>query len=284
MIALGADEIVMGPQGELGPIDPSLGIRRQLGGDGEQTLVTDQVSVEDVMAYVEFMQDRVGISDQEALAVGFSKLADRLDPVALGKVHRTHSHIRDVARRIVLSRAEPPPSQTVDKIVSTLAERVYAHGHAISRSEAEEMGLPVSTPQDELDGLMWGLLEAYETHMNLLSPLDPIGALGNNAKAEEDCVLALIESEAGLHEFKTVKMMDAQRQLPSGLNVAVNLNLQVPPNLPPNQSQALQALLAQAQPAIQQQAAAAVKQALDAQAPIVGVQVKDRTIGWTRSA
>lgn len=162
LIALGADEIVMGPFSELGPIDPSLGIRRRLG-DAEQTIVNDQVSVEDVMAYIDFTKNRVGLSEQNALAAGLGKLTDRLDPVALGTVFRTHSHIRDVARRIVLSRSRPPSTEVVDAIVSTLAERVYAHGHAISRNEAKEIGLPVVEAPDELDDAMGTFFEPTRT-------------------------------------------------------------------------------------------------------------------------
>lgn len=286
MIALGADEIVMGPQAELGPIDPSLTLRRHVPGDGEPTIADDNVSVEDVLAYVQFVQERVGLSDQAALAAGLGKLTDRLDAVALGSVHRTHSHIRDVARRIVLSRSEPPTAQVVDNIVSTLAERVYAHGHAISRREAAELGLPVTEPSAELDAMVWQLLEAYEEHMKLLEPLEPIGALtgaGSDQVAVE-CTQAIIESGAAIHEFKSIKQIRAQRALPQTLNVAVNVNLQQPQDVVPGAAQGLQALLGQAQAAIQQEAFKAVRQALEYQAPVVGVQVRNRIIGWRRTA
>jgi ClpP class serine protease len=50
LIALGADQIVLGPQGELGPIDPQLTIQRMvpLPGGGQMP-VQEQMSVEDIM-------------------------------------------------------------------------------------------------------------------------------------------------------------------------------------------------------------------------------------------
>jgi ClpP class serine protease len=98
LIALGADRIVLGPQGELGPIDPQMSVRRIVSPpNGPGTFVQDQISVEDVMAYVRFVEERGGIADQSARAVALQKLTDRVDPVALGNVYRTYSHIRDVA-------------------------------------------------------------------------------------------------------------------------------------------------------------------------------------------
>jgi hypothetical protein len=70
------------------------------------------------------------------------------------------------------SRREPANEQTMAAIIETLAERVYAHGHAIGLREAEDIGLPVEAASDELDALMWGLLGDYESHMKLLEPID----------------------------------------------------------------------------------------------------------------
>jgi Serine dehydrogenase proteinase len=63
MIALGADHILMGPKGELGPIDPQFSVSR--GREGE-TPVQDQIAVEDIMSYLRLLRERVGLSDQAA--------------------------------------------------------------------------------------------------------------------------------------------------------------------------------------------------------------------------
>ena len=61
MIALGADNILMSPMSELGPIDPSLQIQP---GAPEKLLLLSNPGVEDVVAYVTFLTERAGISDQ----------------------------------------------------------------------------------------------------------------------------------------------------------------------------------------------------------------------------
>jgi ClpP class serine protease len=118
LLALGADEIVMGMQGELGPIDPIMSVSRMIpqpgGGHG---LAQDNISVEDVIAYTKFVQERAGLADQPALSAALGKLTDRVDAVALGSVYRTHLHIRDVARRMLTSRKNPPTEEVIGAIV-----------------------------------------------------------------------------------------------------------------------------------------------------------------------
>ena len=220
LVVLGADDIVMGPQAQLGPIDPTL---TQITPSG-----INQVSVEDVMAFIDFMRQRIGLSDQAALTNGLANLIHGVDAVTLGAVYRTHSHIRDVAGKIIQSRSNPPSSIVQDKIISTLAEKVYAHGHAISLTEAQSLDLPVVEPSPQLEKLMWELLVEYEPHMKLLQLWDPQALLGTKEQAEESFILAMIESTVTAHEYVTKINVNKTRELPQNLKVNLNLNYQTP--------------------------------------------------------
>jgi hypothetical protein len=201
LVALGADKIVMGPQGELGPIDPIMSIQRMVPQPGGgQMPMQENMSVEDIMAYTKFIHERAGLSDQEALSNALGKLTERLDAVGLGNVYRTHLHIRDVALRMLQSPKKPVTERTMATIIETLAERVYAHGHAIGLKEAKTIGLPVEPASPELDDLMWQLLGEDEEDMKLLEPLDPFTVLDDVVVHTEDAVTALIESTWGVHE------------------------------------------------------------------------------------
>jgi ClpP class serine protease len=69
LLALGEEQIVLGRNGELGPIDPTLAVQRMASNPGGgQSPVQEQFPVEDIMAYVRFVQERGGISDQAAAA------------------------------------------------------------------------------------------------------------------------------------------------------------------------------------------------------------------------
>ena len=285
LLALGADEIVMGLQGELGPIDPIMAIQRVLPGPGgtQGTAVQESVNVEDIMAYVKFTRERAGLSDQRALATSLGKLIDRLDAVALGSAYRTHSHIRDVARRMLLSRSNPASEQDLATIIETLAERVYAHGHAIGLNDAQQIGLPAHRADNALDDAMWRLLGAYEEDLKLLDPLDPAVVTASQDIYTEPSVSAVIEASASGHEFVGETQIRAKRQVPPNLNVALNLNIQLPPNLQAEQlPPTLQGLLQQFQQTLLQQAQQAVQQALQAQAPIAGFEAALRGGKWER--
>jgi Serine dehydrogenase proteinase len=284
LVALGADAIVLGRQGELGPIDPIMTIQRMVPqpGGGE-ALVQEQMSVEDIMAYTKFIHERAGLSDQEALSTALTKLTDRLDAVGLGNVYRTHLHIRDVALRMLQSHKKPVSERTMAAIIETLAERVYAHGHAIGLTEAKAIGLPVEAANDDLDDLMWKLLNQYENDMKLLQPLDPVTALGTSDLYTEDSVIAMIESSWAVHGHAGKIEVRARRQPTPNLNVALNLNIQLPPNLSPQQQAALQQLLQASQQQIIQQAQEAVQQALREQTPLIGVDAAFRGGHWEKS-
>ncbi len=65
LIALGADEIVMHPFGELGPIDPSVSNDFNPKNQQNQTI---SISVEDVKAYINFiLKKTVGITHEDEL-------------------------------------------------------------------------------------------------------------------------------------------------------------------------------------------------------------------------
>jgi ClpP class serine protease len=63
MLALGADEIVMGPFGEMGPIDPT--VTNEYNPVDPHTKQRIGISVEDVKAYISFIKDTVGIRHED---------------------------------------------------------------------------------------------------------------------------------------------------------------------------------------------------------------------------
>ena len=88
MICLGSDEILMSPMSELGPIDPWL----QIQGLPLGRFLIPDLGVEDVAAYVTFLQQRAGLTDQSALAETIKVLSEHLTPTLLGRMERIYSH------------------------------------------------------------------------------------------------------------------------------------------------------------------------------------------------
>ena len=77
LIALGADEIVMHPYGNLGPTDPQLtNVKKQV-----------QFGSQDLAAFLQFAREEVGLSDQAQLQAVFQQFIQEV----LAESHRSFS-------------------------------------------------------------------------------------------------------------------------------------------------------------------------------------------------
>jgi len=270
MISLGADEIVMGKKAELSPIDPTLS--RATAQEG--TVPPSQISVEDVSSYVSFMRERANINDQASLAQVVSQLADHLTPLALGQVNRQYSHIRLVARKLLMSHGERTDEERIDAVIDALTEKLYSHGHAIGRTEAAELGLQVHKAAPDLERLIWNLYQEYEDVLQLTNPIDAEELLisqGAEEHTEMNLSLAAIESTSKLDVYEVNAVFRRQRHTPPNPQINLNVNLGLPPGtdlaqLPANFQQVFQQLLQQ----VQQELPRLIQQELVRQSPIVG--------------
>jgi hypothetical protein len=184
MLALGADEIVMGPFGEMGPIDPT--VTNEYNPVDPTTQQKIGISVEDVKAYVGFIKDTVGIRHEDELVKAIEILAQRVHPLALGNVERFISQSRLIARKILLTHMKDETSKhEIDEIIETLASKLYFHGHPINRKEArEELNLKVAdNVPPELEAAMWNLYRDYEIELKNDNPFDPMADIFNAAPA-----------------------------------------------------------------------------------------------------
>ena len=284
MIALGADEILLGRKGELGPIDPSLGVQRQGAGG---SLIDDRVSVEDVMSYVKFVRDKAGITDQSGLASALAALTEYPGPLILGSIYRTHAHIRSVAERLLESRERPLDDQKIQLLIDTLAERTYAHGHAIGRREATDMGLPVVAPDPALERTMWELFVEYERALRLNEPIDPVAYLGDTGERGEPVALALVESAWGLSTYDGTLTVKATRSMPPQLDVDLNLHVQMPDAfsvaaLKGDEDELLQQFVEKLQEDLLRNLEQPVRAEVARQAPVVDYSVSIAGLKWTQ--
>lgn len=278
MVALGADEIVMGPKGEMGPIDPSLGIRE----DAKGTVIKQQINVEDVMSYLSFLKEKAGLSDQEALSSSVGILAKKLDPWLIGNMYRTKEHINLVARKLLTSGGKKLDEGKLSSIIEALVEKTYYHGHAIGRREAKELGLPVVIPKpnSDIEKIIWKLYKAYEDFFKLKEPLDAEFLVEDSQSdySEDSLPIACIESRLKYHEFNGRLEFKRIRKQPPQLNINLNLNLQLPSGLQPGQIN--QNLINQLLRSLQSQLMDEVRQQVESQLPIIGVKAAFRDARW----
>jgi hypothetical protein len=225
------------------------------------------------------MQERARITDQSALAQVMCKLAEHVTPLALGSVNRQYSHIRLVARKLLTARNLRVEENKIAGIIEALTEKMYSHGHAIGRKEAEELGLPVIRPDATLESAMWELYAEYEDALQLNATLDGDDVLSQHENEEEVSVgtlpLAVIESSLRSDTFEATAILRRKRQIPANPQINVNLNVGLPPTvdmgaLPQQVQQVLQQMINQMGVTIQQM----VQREIVRQSPMVGYEWK----------
>lgn len=276
LIALGADSIVLGKKAELGPVDPSISSPFHPKDEFKKESAPLKIGVEDITAFVNFIKERVGLTDQAALGSSINLLVEKVGPLALGNLTRFYFHTRMVIEKLLQTHRNKVTDDKIQHISDNLTEKAYFHGHSINRKEARsDYQLKVNYPNQELEDLIWRLYLEYEQELNLLVPFNPEAILQqNNAEnfIESGIKLAYIESTIKTDVCAVDYSISRKRQLPVNLNL--NINVQIPPGVDPA------AIPPQAMQAIQAQLQQSVVNQILSQAPIIGVDVRNIGGGW----
>jgi hypothetical protein len=152
LLCLAADDLMLGPMAELGPIDGHLG-RDGPRPDG----LPSRVSSEDVRAFVDMARDWFGIRrDEDALPV-LALVTQRVFPLTLTQFYRTDRYIRTAAEELLTLSAPDRDAATRNRILDALVVGRGDHDDRIGRSEAEAMGLPVRRPTPTQEARLWDI-------------------------------------------------------------------------------------------------------------------------------
>ena len=233
VIAVGADEIVMTPMAQLGPIDATIsgGPHNPRDPNTGQPL---PMSVEDVRGYMDLL-DIYRFNDAEERIQAFSDLAKQVPPLGLGAVNRLLSQTRKVAEQLLRMRKEKLGDDDIKRIVDALASAIGSHSHVIRRSEAREIGIKfaVNAEETRINDELLTLFAEYANMLQLDIPFDGQGEL--IARDLEEMTwpglkLATVESTCAQHVFKTDLRVTRLRQVQPQVTVNMpNLQLGVPP-------------------------------------------------------
>ena len=172
LLALGADEIVMHPFANLGPIDPQITTRRK-GKDGK--LETQQFSTEDMEGFLDFARNRVGLGDQGNMLEVFKLICADIGPLGIGFASRSAQLSQQLGVKLLQARNSADKDERQSKgIVDALNKQFFTHGYALNRNEAKEIGLNVSNPPSKLEKALWDCWMEIEKDLKVRTPFDPI--------------------------------------------------------------------------------------------------------------
>ncbi len=201
LIALGANEIVMGPFGQLSPIDPTITTPHSPTIEREGTLQFLPVSVEDVGNYIELAKKEVGLKGEQHLAEVLGHLCQRVSPLALGAVYRAREQIGMLATKLLKLHIDE--AERIEPLVRQLTREFLSHDYVISRREAKEIRLPVTDATPELTAAMWEIFEDLAKELQLAEAWNPEKELKGSQSAQRTTTRAILESRELKHVFQT---------------------------------------------------------------------------------
>ncbi|MEP7103251.1 MAG: hypothetical protein ABI721_00905 [Candidatus Dojkabacteria bacterium] len=167
LLALGADSIIMGRYGCLGPIDPQITVKQK---DG----TVKQFAYEDILSFLDFTKNDAGLTEQSHLATAFKLLGESVEPSSLGFAKRSSSLSVTIGEILLkMHMGEVEGKLQAKSIAEKLNKSFFSHGHALNRKDAQALGLNIEVPSDELEKLMWDVHLDFEKELEVRIPFDP---------------------------------------------------------------------------------------------------------------
>jgi len=154
MLVLGADEVVMGPISELGPIDPLV----------KHPVYKDiLIPVQVVWHCLDYLQRSISNSpDPEVASFMVTPILDKLDPWLIGDYYKTLKASKQYAETLLSRYMLKNDPERVQNVTQALTEKYFSHGYPIGCREAKDLGLIVTEAQGELWDVIWKLYLGYE--------------------------------------------------------------------------------------------------------------------------
>jgi len=179
LVAFGADEIIMHPNGHLGPVDMQI----TTWGDSERPR---SFSTEDISAFLDFVRDHLKITDQEHIRTLFEITCKEVSTLGIGFTSRSSKLAVDLGERLLAMHMQDDESRSkLRTIVENMSRKFQSHAYPVSRKEAIDTGLPVKKERDaEMEGLMWSVWLDIEQDLKERTPFNPIFELLRSPEAK----------------------------------------------------------------------------------------------------
>ena len=167
VLSLGADQIVMHPYSNLGPVDPQLTVAHSNEKGVQERL---QFSSEDLRNYIDFIKDDVGITDQQHLVTSIEPLLKDVGTLPIGRAKRGQQLSLTLSEKMLSWHIKD--NQKAKTIARALNSSYYHHGYAVDRREAKNIGLPIVYANDEINSLLWSIWLDYSNEMKCDNAFD----------------------------------------------------------------------------------------------------------------
>ena len=176
LISLGADEILMHPFSNLGPVDPQLSYKK----NNDENI---NFGSEDLRKFIEFVRQDVGLTDQEQMQKSFEMVCSEVGAIPIGIAKRSSQLALSMGEKLLSTHLSD--NNKAKTITETLNKSFYHHGYPLGRTEALKIGLSVAKPPKNLEDLLWQVYLSYEEEMKLNEPFVPFQVILNDPKTSD---------------------------------------------------------------------------------------------------
>lgn len=180
LLALGANEIVMHPNGNLGPVDPQILVKRP--GEAEP----QRFGFEEMASFLQFAREKVGITDQQYLHAIFDLLSKEVGAVHVGIGARASLLSLSLGEKLLrLHMTGEADAQRAHNLAESLNKAFYHHGYPLGRKEAIGIGLPIADRNEQVERLMWKIWLDLEMELQVRKPFNPLFLLMKSAEPKK---------------------------------------------------------------------------------------------------
>ena len=162
LLSLGADELVMGPASEIGPVDPRIQVPDQYG----RLVNISAVSIRDAL---ELLEGRSKGSPEKALL--YAPLLEKVDINLVGEYERALKSSAQFAEALLSQYMLKGKPAKAHEVAEKLSTGYFSHGYPIDSAEARTaLELNVVDAPVDLWQIMWQLHKLYEALIRESAP------------------------------------------------------------------------------------------------------------------
>ncbi len=162
MLALGGDEIIMGPLSYLTPIDTSIARHPLAPLDASNRPIS--VEITEVQKYLELVKSGSFENVDDFRKTPYYALTEKVHPIFLGTVQRSLSLSKLFVRGI--AKTHITDENIIDNLVNKLNDAYPIHSYPILKEDIADMGINVKDLSEEQNLACQELLSYYQTLAN----------------------------------------------------------------------------------------------------------------------
>jgi hypothetical protein len=205
VLALGADEVLMGPLSELGGMEP---VRRHPLLPHDDTGQPIPLSLGEVRALISFLAEETGVESGGRIDPALmNALLSHVNPLVIAHLKQSDALSREITEKALRLHMQGDNAERVPGLVQMFNGGFRSPLYTASKSELQEAGLPVTVPDKELWASIWGLVQLYQATLYTDRP----EASAPGAFYRYVCLLEAVGRLTGLRQ--TFTQQDGQERI-----------------------------------------------------------------------